>query len=73
MKRNMSNLDRVARVVLGAGVVAVGLAVGGVPAIVLYLVSRDPVRDRRRVVLPAVPAPRHRHVQALQDLRTGMT
>ena len=39
MKRNMSNLDRVARVVLGAGVVAVGLAVGGVPAIVLYLVA----------------------------------
>jgi uncharacterized membrane protein len=39
MKRNMSNLDRVARVVLGAGVVAVGLAVGGVPAVVLYLVS----------------------------------
>ena len=39
MKRNMSNLDRIVRVVLGGGLVAVGFAIGGVPAIVLYLVA----------------------------------
>lgn len=39
MKRNMSNLDRVLRVVLGGGLIAAGLALGGVPAIVLYLVA----------------------------------
>ena len=71
MKRNMSNLDRIVRVVLGGGLVAAGIAVGGVPAVVLYLVALV-LRDRRRVVLPAVQAPRPRHVQALQDLRPGM-
>ena len=39
MKRNMSNLDRIVRVVLGGGLVAAGIAVGGVPAVVLYLVA----------------------------------
>ena len=39
MKRNMSNLDRIVRVVLGGGFVAVGLALGGVAGIVLYLLA----------------------------------
>ena len=39
MKRNMSNLDRIVRVVLGGGLVAAGIAIGGVPAVVLYLVA----------------------------------
>jgi uncharacterized membrane protein len=39
MKRNMSNLDRIVRVVLGGGLVAAGLASGGVPGIVLYLLA----------------------------------
>ena len=39
MKRNMSNLDRIVRVVLGGGFVAAGLALGGVAGIVLYLLA----------------------------------
>ena len=39
MKRNMSNLDRIVRVVLGGGFVAAGLARGGVAGIVLYLLA----------------------------------
>ena len=39
MKRNMSNLDRIVRVVLGVGFVAAGLAFGGVPAVILYLLA----------------------------------
>ncbi len=39
MKRNMSNLDRIVRVVLGGGFVAAGLALGGAAGIVLYLLA----------------------------------
>jgi len=39
MKRNMSNLDRIVRVVLGGGFVAAGLALGGVAGIVFYLLA----------------------------------
>jgi uncharacterized membrane protein len=39
MKRNMSNLDRIVRIVLGGGFVAAGLALGGVAGIVLYLLA----------------------------------
>ena len=39
MKRNLSNLDRIVRVVLGGGLVAAGLAAGGTAGIVLYLLA----------------------------------
>lgn len=39
MKRNVSNLDRWARIALGVVFVGAGLAVGGWLALVLYLVA----------------------------------
>ena len=39
MKRNMSNLDRIARAVLGVALVGGGLFFGGFAAIVLYVLA----------------------------------
>jgi len=39
MKRNVSNLDRWARIALGVVLVGAGLAVGGWLALVLYLLA----------------------------------
>ena len=39
MKRNESNLDRIIRVILGAGLVVAGVLVGGTVGIVLYVLA----------------------------------
>jgi len=39
MKRNESTIDRVLRAVLGVVLAGIGLALGGVPAIVLYVLA----------------------------------
>lgn len=39
MKRNESNLDRIIRAVLGAGLVVAGVLVGGTVGIVLYVLA----------------------------------
>jgi hypothetical protein len=39
MKRNESTIDRVIRAVLGVAFVAIGLAVGGTLAVVLYVLA----------------------------------
>jgi Inner membrane protein YgaP-like, transmembrane domain len=39
MKRNMSRIDSIARGVVGVGLATAGLVVGGVPALILYVLA----------------------------------